>query len=499
MRNITSVLLRLRLVLVVLFLKCTITAQAQYYMNVFHKNGNVTQTPVENIDSVNFNKQEYRNQNSELENLIVRVDSLIEYINDCSTRLNLLERCLSDLKDSFSQKDSVLQGRIDSLFLQHKQDIIKISDIEKDLEKQNLVGLSVDSLWGLFNELRYQYDSKINCLDSLMGTFYGSYNPYSYNKDVTKVTATSIASEGEIQSTDFPQYLKANGIVTYSSKLLSFDEITVGFGTTTNSLKVKIDETTVQIVKSGSQSFGSYPHGLTISDFIRITFNNDHLTPKVVIATKNGIFVKDLNEFVSLESYGYPTVTLGVNTVVSDAELRATSDQFSKPIWVVGDSYVSFYEERWPYQMVKTIGIDNFLTIGLAGGDSGTLFSDLIKALNFGTPRYLIWSLGMNDSYTGWSSYFEKVKELCASKGIELVLQTIPIPNLGSSSNQVNINKAIKASGYRYIDAAAAMSPDSSWPWYDGYTTDGVHPTALGAKVLAARYLSDLPEFLQNK
>ena len=149
--------------------------------------------------------------------------------------------------------------------------------------------------------------------------------------------------------------------------------------------------------------------------------------------------------------------------------------------------------------MVKTIGIDNFLTIGLAGGDSGTLFSVLVKALNFGTPRYLIWSLGMNDSYTGWCSYFEKVKELCTSKGIVLVLQTIPIPNLESNSNQININTVIKASGYRYIDAAAAMSPDSSWPWYDGYTTDGVHPTVIGAKVLAARYLSDFPEFMQNK
>lgn len=491
--------LHLRLVLVVLFVIFTKTAQAQYYMNVFHKDGNVTQTPVESIDSVNFNKEEYHNQNSELENLFDRIDSLVLHINDYSNRLNELEKGLCDIKESLLRKDSVLHGRIDSVFLQCKQDSIKINDIEKELRKQNLVGLSLDSLWCLFNDFRYQCDLKINHLDSLMEAFGRQYNPYSYNKEVIKVTATSIASGEGIQSTDFPQYLKANGIVTYSSKLLSFDEITVGFGTTTNSLKVKIDETKIQIVKSGSQSFGSFPHGLTISDFLRITFDNDLHSPKVVIATKNGIFVKNLNEFVSLESYGYPTVTLGTNTVVSDAELRATSDQFTKPIWVVGDSYLSFYEERWPYQMVKTFGIDNFLTIGLAGGDSSTLFSDLVKALNFGTPKYLIWSLGMNDSYTGWSSYFEKVKELCASKGIELVLQTIPIPNLGSSSNQVNINTAIKASGYRYIDAAAAMSPDSSWPWYDGYTTDGVHPTVIGAKVLAARYLSDFPEFMQNK
>ena len=52
----------------------------------------------------------------------------------------------------------------------------------------------------------------------------------------------------------------------------------------------------------------------------------------------------------------------------------------------------------------------------------------------------------------------------------------------------------IKASGYRYVDAALAMSPNSSYPWYDGYNDDGVHPTVLGAKVLASRVMLDFPE-----
>ena len=147
--------------------------------------------------------------------------------------------------------------------------------------------------------------------------------------------------------------------------------------------------------------------------------------------------------------------------------------------------------------MVKSIGVDKFLIDGLAGGGSAELRADLDKALVFGTPKFLLWCLGMNDGYSGWLANFNSLKAVCDEKGIELVLQTIPIPNLSTSDNQVQINNAVRASGLRYIDAAAAMSPNSSYPWYDGYNADGVHPTTLGARVLAARFLSDFPEFMQ--
>ena len=319
-------------------------------------------------------------------------------------------------------------------------------------------------------------------------------------KAAVKIVASSIAAGGNLQITDFPQYLKGNGIVSFSGKLTSFDEIFVGFGMgEANSIQVKVDSTYVTIIESGSQTWQNFKweHGLTISDFIDITYDNDFLNPKVVVATKSGLFVQPINEYPSLESYGYPSVVLGANTQVSNADLRATSDKFNKPIWVIGDSFTSMYQERWTYQMVKSIGVDKFLIDGLAGGGSAGLRADLDKALVFGTPKFLLWCLGMNDGYSGWLANFNSLKAVCDEKGIELVLQTIPIPNLSTSDNQVQINNAVRASGLRYIDAAAAMSPNSSYPWYDGYNADGVHPTTLGARVLAARFLSDFPEFMQ--
>lgn len=318
-------------------------------------------------------------------------------------------------------------------------------------------------------------------------------------KDAAKTVAASLAAGANLQITTFPQYLKANGIVSFFGKLSAFDEIFVGFGIGgTNSIQAKIDATNVTIYKSGAAWSGRvYPHGLTISDFIDVTFDNDMLHPKFVVATKDGIFVQEMPKFVSLESYGYPAVVLGAGTTITNAELRATSDKFNKPIWVVGDSYMSLYDERWTYQMIKTIGIDNFLILGLAGGGSSGMYSDLQRALNFGTPKFLLWCLGMNDTYNAWKATYDNVVALCAANGIELVLETIPIPNLSSSDQQVAIDNFVRSSGHKYIDAAAAMSPNSSYPWYPGYETDGVHPTVLGAKVLAARFLSDFPEFMQ--
>ena len=316
-------------------------------------------------------------------------------------------------------------------------------------------------------------------------------------KDSIVSSSDTIVAGASLQITEFPQYLKGNGVVTFSGKLTSFDEMSVGFGTSTNSIAVKVDATNVYIIKSGSQLGSAIAHGLNISDFINITFENSLAAPKIVLSTINGLFVHTMSPLVSLESYGLPVATMGAGTIVTNAILRATSNRFNKPIWVCGDSYTSLYDERWTKQMINTIGEDNFLLIGLAGGSSSQIYSDLQKALAFGTPKFLIWCLGMNDTYANWLTTFESLKTLCSQNGIELILQTIPIPNLSTSNNQEQINTAIKASGYRYVDAALAMSPNSSYPWYDGYNADGVHPTVLGAKVLASRFLSDFPEFMQ--
>ena len=140
------------------------------------------------------------------------------------------------------------------------------------------------------------------------------------------------------------------------------------------------------------------------------------------------------------------------------------------------------------------MNIKDFFLDGFAGIGSENLFNELERCLNYGTPKFLLWCAGMNDTYTTWSKYFEQLGNICKVKGITLVLQTIPWPTDGDKSD---INNAIKASGYRYFDGYAAVSSDANGTWYTGYNADGTHTTEAGAVAMANRFLLDFPEILQ--
>ena len=60
-------------------------------------------------------------------------------------------------------------------------------------------------------------------------------------------------------------------------------------------------------------------------------------------------------------------------------------------------------------------------------------------------------------------------------------------------------NDWIRSSGYRYVDFAKAVGANSeTGMWRDGLreSDTGLHPSALGAKVLFAQLLSDFPEIM---
>lgn len=170
---------------------------------------------------------------------------------------------------------------------------------------------------------------------------------------------------------------------------------------------------------------------------------------------------------------------------------------FRKSIWVIGDSYVSMYNERWTYQMVHTFGIDNFMVDGLAGGTSEDLYSEFVKMMNFSTPKYLVWCLGMNDIYPYmYYNTIKNVEMICRSNGIELILMTIPWPTGG---NRKDINDYIKGSGYRYIDGYAAVSSDNNGTWYPGLQENDAHPTVAGARAIVGQVLVDFPEIITHQ
>ena len=133
------------------------------------------------------------------------------------------------------------------------------------------------------------------------------------------------------------------------------------------------------------------------------------------------------------------------------------------------------------------------------GEASSSAYSDLLNALKHGTPKYILWCLGMNDKdlantpNTSWLNCVQSIADICESKGITLILCTIPEVTSSACKNDEK-NAWILASGIRYVDMASAIADVNGW-----LSDDGVHPTEIGGRFMALKILSDVPEIAQGK
>ena len=299
---------------------------------------------------------------------------------------------------------------------------------------------------------------------------------------------------------EWPKYLKNGQAVVMNCNISSMEEVRVGLGRQdTNGFFARITATRVELCRytdyvGGYETIEGANHSITISDFLSVVFKMTESEYKIILMSSDGMYNLH-NTFPNIkENYGIPVVEAIGNCILTDISLRGVSDTLKYPIWVLGDSYVSLYATRWTYQLLKTCGVTKFLIDGLAGGKSNDIFAELERLLAVGTPKYLVWCLGMNDNSWTWEYYVKKVEMLCRAKGITLILQTIPWPTAGDKSY---MNNYIKASGYRYIDVYSALSSDAQGTWKTGYNDDGTHTTILGAKAQAAKVMCDFPEIVQ--
>ncbi|MBO6093156.1 MAG: SGNH/GDSL hydrolase family protein, partial [Oscillospiraceae bacterium] len=167
-------------------------------------------------------------------------------------------------------------------------------------------------------------------------------------------------------------------------------------------------------------------------------------------------------------------------------------------IWIFGDSYISLYPERWVYHLLQDGFDDAVLLNGYAGEPSNEAFIALSNLIKLRKPQYILWALGMNDGdsstavNSSWKKYYDRVVSLCSKENITPVFGTIPnVPTVNNSFK----NEIIRSSGYRYIDFSKAVDPDEDGAWIGNtLSSDGVHPTADGARVLYMRALADFPE-----
>lgn len=306
-------------------------------------------------------------------------------------------------------------------------------------------------------------------------------------------------------------HAKRNYTISFRGKITTFGKITVGIGKASAYLSgwVEIDSTNIYVyTKRGTTEVlaGTYAHGLTFSETINVDIHaTSILSCEVVLSTVGGMFKTQSNwfgclgfSFIGFEGRVTAETDGGVFT---DCSIAYYCADYKKDIWGFGDSYF----DHWPRIAVEN-NYDNFAIDGASGRHSDQAWHSLELESQKRLPKKILWCMGMNDYDTAssvntlWKTYYDKLTAFCDTHNIELILCTIPcVPERNNSFK----NQIIRDSGYRYVDIADAVGgtePGSTW--YPGLLEPNdnaalrVHPTNAGDKVVAARFMTDVPELM---
>lgn len=277
---------------------------------------------------------------------------------------------------------------------------------------------------------------------------------------------------------------------------ISVSESTIGPGVRN---AFTIDGTNITYTESQYSDPVVIPHGLTIADNIQIIGEEGaDATYTLTVVSDGSLFAHEFN--YSQQVIGAPYVS-STGSVIADAKLTWTCTDLDKQIWMFGDSYFAYSPDRWTYYLHEYGYDQNCLLDGWPGEGSTNARVSFVNLLTYGTPRFAVWCMGMNDGgdsgstpSTDWSTQRDIFLQYCNENEVEPIFATIPtVPRVNNEAK----NAWVRSSGYRYIDFALAVGATSSGTWYSGMlSSDNVHPTEKGAKALFARFLVDLPEIM---
>lgn len=294
--------------------------------------------------------------------------------------------------------------------------------------------------------------------------------------------------------------------IAFRADITSFSGVEVGLSYNTALGKARINRVKVDGTNATVYTIGNsvdptvVAHGLTIADNIYILL--EELATRQMKLT----IISDGNRFTqtfawSKDAYGMPYAFSNGSTL-TNCELSWTCTDLEKNIWIFGDSYLQYDYARWTYYLHETGYDENVLLDGYAGEASPAGRRALRSLLNYSTPKFVVWVLGMNDGSdtddstpnATWVSKRDDIIQMCEDNSITLVFGTIPtVPSINNNAKNV----WIRSSGYRYIDFAKAVGADGTGAWYTGMlSSDNVHPTEKGAKSLYMQCLTDFPEIM---
>ena len=316
-----------------------------------------------------------------------------------------------------------------------------------------------------------------------------------------RVEAQTPAANSTLVACDYSNNVKYNKSYVYMAKFTgAIGNITIYHGSGTYSSYLRITPTNIIVNTSGSEVYND-AHQLTIADYLYIFIDTDDQNGAVIRVMSNGkLATVNITDWEGWQGQIFALT----ESALTYHRLDILFKDSNTSIWVFGDSYLSKTDNsRWAYYL-KQWGVDKYMAIGYPGAGSSNIYPTLENMLSVTQPKYILWTLGMNDPDTSeainanWLSAVNKIIPLCKKYNITLIFAKIPNANGdGTLYNHSFKNAWIEASGYRYIDVPFAVGADASGDWYtDLLATDGIHPTWRGAEAIAYQYLSDVPELM---
>lgn len=302
---------------------------------------------------------------------------------------------------------------------------------------------------------------------------------------------------------DFKQSLKKGIAISYFSTFDVFTSLMIGLTTTNTYSTGYIDyfEITNEnlILHRPGREDGVWTHGLIFSDYISVQIIVNYGGAVALRIYTNGGSYNVTNYFYLTAQY-YPFAVI-TGTGVANNKLSISCTDFWKNIVIFGDSYLSDGALRWLYYVPEET-LNNLCLNGYPGEASTQAIVDCLTLFKFITPKYAVWTLGMNDGSdtndttpsTQWLTNVQTFINACGKQNIVPILATIP--SIPTSNNRAK-SAWVRSSGYRYIDFASAVNNGNDGSWYTNMLyQDGVHPDTEGAKALCERVLTDFPEIL---
>ena len=294
--------------------------------------------------------------------------------------------------------------------------------------------------------------------------------------------------------------------ICFVGQIDNFSEIHIGKGIDGEAwgyfLSVDNQNITICDTQMGSV-VAQYPHNMMFKDYLGVNVLADLKGTAIIeVSTNGGSFRQENVPWLGVNGTLFAQ-TVG-ETTLKDCTLSYYCNGWKKDIWLFGDSYFSMTEkDRWTTYLVENES-KNIMLNAYSGKKSQAALTSLKNELCYGTPKKIIWCMGMNDGDSEseanpeWIAVTEELMSICSQKNIELILTTIPTNPYWYNDFK---NEYVKSSGYKYIDFANIVGAYDNIEWNDNMLEEGenrIHPTEDGAIALYHQAVSTVPELLER-